>query len=128
MISDLPLHKPTCTCNQKGSHIKHAYCTRFVKIYGELCKLKILRDICKRCNKTHAILPDWIVPYSRTLLKDFVSIILAYQQRISFEPIIAENLLIDESNIRYIIKQFKKYWKERLAVFKIHLHNHLSLI
>jgi len=127
MINDLPFHNLTCTCSQKGSLIKHGYYTRFVKIYGELCKLKILRLICKCCNKTHAILPDWIVPYSRILLKDFVSILLAYQQRITFEPIMIENLLIDENNIRYIIKQFKKYWKERLAVFKIHLHNHLSL-
>ncbi len=126
MINDLPFHKLTCTCSQKGSLIKHAYYTRSVKIYSELCKLKILRVICKCCNKTHAVLPDCIVPYSRVPLKDFVAIILAYQQRIPFEHIMIENLLIDENNIRYIIKQFKKYWKERLAVFKIHLHNHLS--
>ena len=127
MINDLPFHNLTCTCSQKGSLIKHGYYTRFVKIYGELCKLKILRLICKCCNKTHAILPDWIVPYSRILLNDFVAIILAYQQRITFEPIMIENLLIDENNIRYIIKQFKKYWKERLTAFKIHLHNQLFL-
>jgi hypothetical protein len=128
MIKNLPYHRLSCTCGQKGHLIKHGYYYRFVKIYGKLCKLKILRLICKCCGKTQAILPNWIVPYSQVLLKDFITVIQHFLKKLSFETIMNKNLLIDESNIRYIIRQFKRHWKERLAVFKIPIVDRITTI
>lgn len=128
MIQNLPYHRLSCTCSQKGCLIKHGYYKRFIKVYGKLCELKILRLICKSCGKTQAILPNWIVPYSQILLKDFIAVIQTYLKKLSFETIMIKNLLIDESNIRYIICQFNLHWKERLAVFKIPLEHPITTI
>lgn len=116
-INTLPFHKLSCTCEQKGSLIKHGYYLRSIKTREGLIPLYILRVKCKSCNKTHAILPSLIVPYSRILYDDQVSIIHAYLSQLSFEPIMLSNLLIDESNIRYIIHQYLTHWKERIASF-----------
>jgi hypothetical protein len=117
-IEYLPFHKLSCTCKQKGSLIKHGYYNRFIKSPEGLIKLSILRVYCKSCKKTHAILPSWIIPYSRILYHDQVSIIHSYLMHLSFEPLMLSNLLIDESNIRYIIHQYLTHWKERIASFQ----------
>jgi len=123
MINHLPYHRLFCSCSQKGCFIKHGYYKRFIKVSGELCELKILRLICTCCGKTEAVLPSWIVPYSQILLKDIITVVKAYLKKSSFENIMIKNLLIDESNIRYIIRQFNRHWRERLASFKISINN-----
>lgn len=30
------------------------------------------------------------------------------------EAILAENLLIDENNVKYIVRQYRRHWKQRL--------------
>lgn len=116
-IDDLPFHRISCTCKQKGCLVKHGYYNRSIKSTDGLLRLSILRVRCKSCGKTHAILPSWIVPYSRILYRDQVSIIHSFLNRLSFEPIMISNLLIDENNIRYIIHQYLAHWKERIASF-----------
>jgi len=127
MIEQLPFHKLACICGQKGNLIKHGYYTRSIKVLGDLVKLRVLRLLCKSCKKTHSILPNWIVPYSRILFKDHLNIIRAYLNKQSIEPIMIENILIDESNVKYIIKRFKEYWRERLRTYRITLDNKLTL-
>lgn len=125
MIKDLPFHRLSCTCGQKGSLIKHAYYKRSIKCTGELIPLIILRVKCKSCMRTHAIVPDLFVPYSRILLEDQIEIIKAYLHNKSHNPIMIKNYLIDEGNVRYIIKNLKKHWKERLSTFSISLDDKL---
>ncbi|BEP29265.1 DUF6431 domain-containing protein [Helicovermis profundi] len=128
MIDHLPFHRLSCSCGQKGCLIKHAYYKRFIKISGKLYELKILRLICKCCGKTESVLPSWIVPYSQILLKDIITVIQTYLKKLPFENIMINNLLIDESNIRYIIRQFNRHWRERLAVFKIPINHKFTTI
>ena len=128
IIKHLPFHNLRCTCGQNGTLIKHAYYTRSIKVLGDLVDLKVLRVRCKSCKKTHSILPDWIVPYSRILFNDHLSIINAYLNKKSLEPLMIENLLIDENNTKYIIKKFRQCWKERLFSYDISLDKHLILL
>ena len=128
MINRIPFHKLECTCGHRGCLIKHPYYTRSVKVSGNLVKLRALRLLCKSCKKTHSILPDWVVPYSRILFKDHLNIIRAYQNKQSIEPIMVENILIDESNVKYILKMFKMHWNEKLASYRILLSNQLTLL
>lgn len=116
-IDEHPFHKLSCTCKQKGGLIKHGYYIRSIKSPEGLMKLSILRVYCKSCKKTHAILPSWIIPYSNILFHDQVAIIHSYLNHLSYEPIMLSNLLIDESNIRYVIYQYLAHWKERIASF-----------
>ncbi len=125
MLNDLPIHQLPCTCGQRGTLIKHAYYKRSVKYAGKLVSIKILRVICKSCMKTHAVLPDILVPYSAILLKDHIKIINAYSNKKSFDHIMIHNYLIDEGHIRYIIKNYNKYWRERLSAYSISLDSDL---
>ncbi|MGD9679317.1 MAG: DUF6431 domain-containing protein [Vulcanibacillus sp.] len=118
LINTLPFHKVSCTCGQLGKLIKHGYYIRSIKTPDGLVKLKILRVKCKSCKRTHAILLDFIVPYSQILLKDHISIIQVFEKQLSFESIMLSNLLIDEGNLRYIIKQYLHHWKEKLLAYK----------
>lgn len=113
----------TCSCGKYGSLTKHAYYSRKIKIPDGPVVIRILRVLCKCCGKTHALFPECIVPYSQMLLKDHIDIIKSYHEKISFEPIMMANEYIDESNIRYVIKQFLHHWKECITSFNISLYD-----
>ena len=125
-VKNINLNKLTCSCGMSGQLVKHAYYNRRVKNFDGIIELKILRVKCKCCNKTHAVFPKCIVPYSQILLEDHLSIIKAYNSHSSFEPIMLANEFIDESNISYIIKQYLKHWKELITSFKISLDLSIS--
>lgn len=118
-IEELPIHRLNCSCGKSGYLTKHAYYKRNVKMPTGIIKLKILRLYCYSCGKTHAVFPICIVPYSQILFSDHVNIIKAYTNGTTFNSIMFENEYIDESNIRYIIKQYLRHWKELLIAFKI---------
>jgi len=117
IIDNLQFHSITCTCGQTGQLIKHGYYTRSIKTPVGLINLKILRVKCKCCKKTHAVLLDFIVPYSRISLKDHLLIIKSYENKQSYDPIMLSNPYIDEGNIAYVIKQYINHWKQRLLAF-----------
>ena len=125
-IENIEFHKLTCSCGMSGQLIKHAYYNRHIKTPDGVITLTILRVKCKCCNKTHALFPECIVPYSQILLADHISIIKAYNNDSSFESIMIANEFIDESNISYIIKQYLRYWKERIISFAISLDLSIS--
>ena len=116
-LQNIEMHQLSCSCGLSGCLIKHGYYNRSIKTSNSVISLSILRVKCKHCGKTHAIFPVLIVPYSNVLLNTHLSIITTYISKSSFEPIMMVNEHIDESNIKYIIRQFLRYWKERVAAF-----------
>jgi len=119
MVENLPFHKLTCTCGRSGEMIRHGRYSRSIKSSTGIESIRILRVRCKSCGKTHALLPEWLVPYSSVLLKDHLEILKAYLAGKSVKPIMEVTPLIDESTVGYIVKQFKRHWQQRLAAFKI---------
>jgi hypothetical protein len=125
MIEELPFHKLSCTCGRRSDLVRHGRYNRFVKVSARMESIKVLRVLCKSCGKTHALLPEWIVPFSSVLLKDHIEIIKTHLSGESIKPVMAENPMIDESNIRYIVKQFRRHWLQRLATCRISLDKHI---
>ena len=125
-IENIDFHKLSCSCEMFGQFIKHAYYDRHIKTPEGIITITILRVRCKCCGKTHAIFPECIIPYSQILLADHRSIINTYNEGSSFKSIMMANVFIDESNISYIIKQYLRYWKERIISFKISLDLSIS--
>ena len=120
LINSININQITCSCGHSACLTKHAYYTRSLKISGGLkLSLSILRVKCSLCGKTHAILPSVVVPYSQVSLPDHISVIINYLNNKSQVPVMNNNPLIDESSIFYILRIFKKYWKQRLHTFKI---------
>lgn len=64
----------------KGCLTRHAFYIRFVKNDNGKEELSVLRVICSVCEKSHAILLDSIVPYSQTLMKDQIQIIMNFEE------------------------------------------------
>ena len=112
-------------CKAKGFCKIHAYYDRTLILPKEKITLVILRVICKKCNTTHAILPSFIVPYSQVALADHIKILRFHVKKASANTISKsksyKKSLIDVSNIKYIIKQFEKYWKQRLLSLALKL-------
>ena len=78
-------------------------------------------------SKTHALLPAQIVPYSQILLNDHISICINHLNNESQTNVMNNNLLIDETNVSHIIRNFRKYWKQRLIAYSISLNQEISV-
>lgn len=114
ILEVINMHELPCSCKIKGQLIKHGSYHRTLKISGEKIRLKITRVICKSCNKTHALLPADIVPYSQISIHDHITIIKNHLAGESSESLMIENECIDENTTTYIIKKFKTFWKQAL--------------
>lgn len=128
LINNLQFHQLTCPCGHSGCLSVHGYYHRFIKTPSGKVRFRICRVICECCGHTHAILLSSMVPFSQVSLSDHVSIISSHETGVSQETLMNANPSIDESNCRYIIRCFKKFWYEKLQSERIRLTPVRSLI
>ncbi len=128
IINNLQFHQLTCPCGHSGGLSVHAYYHRFVKSPSGKLDFKICRVICEFCGHTHAILLSSMVPYSQVSFDCHVSIINNYENEKSQNSVMDANPYIDESCYRYIIRGYKKYWREKLRSQRIFLYSFETLI
>jgi len=102
-------------CGNTGNLRIHAYYSRSVFRGSEKITLTITRVICRSCGRTHALLPAWLVPYSRISLDDHVYIIAEGFSRESAARIQLRLPSVTESGILRILRTYRNHWKERLA-------------
>ncbi len=114
IISAIQLYTLECTCGKKGYLILYGHYTRIVKFMSEPILLSVQRVMCTECHTTHALLPSLIVPYSQIPLDDQQEILEAVDSGQSPEPVMDRNLLIDENNVKYIVRQYRRHWEQRL--------------
>ena len=126
LISALQFHRLICPCGHSGCLSIHGYYYRSVKTPEGLLRFRICRVICSCCEHTHALLLSSMVPYSRISLADHVSIISGFENNTGCSEIMDRTPSIDESNLRFVIRQFKKHWKQRLLAASITLSCHLT--
>lgn len=114
VIDNLQLHMVECTCGKKGCLIRYGHYKRCVKINSLLVPLSLQRVLCKECRCSHALIPSILVPYSQIPLRDQQQILYYAEKGQNPEPLLQNNVLIDENNVKYIIRQFRRHWKQRL--------------
>ena len=127
LIASLQFHRLICPCGHSGSLSIHGYYYRSVKTAQGLLRFRICRVICSCCGHTHALLLSSMVPYSRISLADHVSIISGFENNTDCLEVMSRNPSIDESNLRFVIRQFRKHWKQRLISAGIILSDRLVL-
>ena len=76
--------------------------------------LRILRLKCAECGHTHAVLLSSLVPYSQIALKDQRQIVSAYEEKSNRNAVCDTNSSIDENNVKYVIRSYRRNWRERL--------------
>lgn len=113
-ISTLEFCTLLCTCKHSGCLTKHAYYRRKLKTESGGLKLKICRVKCSVCGRTHALLLSCIVPYSQVSLADQIAITSCQDGTKKYTEIMETNPDIDEGSISYILRQYRRYWKQRL--------------
>ena len=126
-IRQLQLHMVQCTCGKKGCLIRHGHYKRHVKYLSELVPLVVQRVLCKECGTSHALLPSILVPYSQIPLGDQQEILGCVVAGTPPDPVMDRNYLIDESNVKYIIRQFRRHWKQRILSLGLSLSDSLAV-
>lgn len=126
VIASLQLHLVKCTCGKGGCLIFYGHYHRKIKYCSDLIDLCIQRVRCKECGTSHALIPSSVVPYSRSTLEDQQEILLCFDAGRPFHHVLARNYLIDESNARYIVRQYSSFWKQRLLSLGLTLKDALT--
>ena len=127
-IDSIHFHRLTCSCGHSACLNRHAYYHRSVKTPLGKIRLRICRVKCSFCGATHALLLAEMVPYSQIPL---ISQVYITRESLSDSPdysaVMAENPEIDESNIASVLRQFHRFWKERLLSQGISLTDYKNL-
>lgn len=127
-INSLPFHQLTCTCGHSACLTIHGYYERSVKSEDHSVKLRICRVQCCYCDKTHALLPAFIVPYSQVSFPNQVDIISCYENSGNYSEIMDKNPSIDESGIRSIIRRYLLHWFQRIRSARLSISTSLSFV
>lgn len=105
-------------CHSSGNCIKHGYYYRYIINTSDASSLslsRILRVKCKSCNHTHAILPDFIIPYRLYSLIFIVRVLKEF-----FGKTMSINQIC---NYFTISKQLFHKWK---SIYLLHRSNFLG--
>ncbi|MGJ7046236.1 DUF6431 domain-containing protein [Thermoanaerobacterium thermosulfurigenes] len=99
-------------CNYNGKLYRHGYYCRGVFIDNDCVDITIARVICPVCHKTHALIPDFLVPYFIYPL----SVILTSLKKIFIDghgtTYVADEI-IKEFNLSFVKEQNISYFKMR---------------
>lgn len=114
VVANLPIHRIRCSCGHAGHLVRHGYYSRRLKTSHGTIVLRILRVKCKECGRTHAILPELVVPYSQ-IPADLQQIMLLYPLGSrELETLMQSNCDITESNVLAVRSRYRQNWKERI--------------
>ena len=114
LTANLPLYRLHCSCGHAGCLVRHGYYRRRLKTRQGTIVLCILRVKCKECGRTHAILPELVVPYSQ-IPADLQQYMLLYPLGSpELEELMQANSDITESSVLAVRSRYRKQWKERL--------------
>ncbi len=126
VTANLPLYRMHCSCGHAGCLVRHGYYSRRLKTRQGTIVLRILRVKCRECCRTHAILPEIVVPYSQIPV-DLQQFMLLYPLGShELESLMEANSDISESNILAVRSRYRRNWKERLLTMGISLETGIA--
>lgn len=128
VTAKLELHYIHCNCGHAGCLVRHGYYSRKLKTSRGTYIFKILRVKCKECGRTHAILPELIVPYSQLPVDSQHEMLLHSLGSEALEYLLSQNPDITESDVLRVRARFRKYWRERLAAAFTDLNAALTVL
>ena len=114
VINHLQFHQMKCKCGRIGCLILYGHYKRHLKLLCAFICLIIQRVRCTNCGRTHSLIPSLVVPYSQIPRKDQQEILELSEADKSPGPVLERNNLIDENNVKHVIRRFRQHWKERI--------------
>ena len=128
VINRIPFHQLTCSCGHSACMTIHGYYHRSIKLPDGTLRLRICRVRCCECGRTHSLLLSSIVPYSQIRTCDQQQICIAYEQHLSTVSACDSNPELDENNVKSILRNYRRHWRERLKSLRIRLSPLIPLI
>lgn len=119
VINDLQLHQLACPCGHSACLSVHGYYRRSLKMGDGTVRLRVCRVGCSACGATHALLLSSIVPYSQISLADQQRICQDYEAGNDTCGICQDLLSIDENNVKSVLRNYRRYWREKLRSLRI---------
>lgn len=115
VLFNLPLHQLQCPCcHHAGCCIGHGSYKRAIHSAQGDFHLDIYRVKCTECGRTHAILLSSIIPYSQIPLVDQYHVVEALEEGSDRNSVCDEDGIIDENNVKHIVRRYTTHWKQRL--------------
>ena len=128
LVYSLQINMLECSgCHKSGCLVIYGRYTRHIRLCGKLIDLSVQRVRCKECGKTHAILISVIVPYSQILLPEQQEIVADVASGNHAAHIMERNPLIDSVQVRYIMRQFRKHWEQRILSLGLNVLDELTI-
>ena len=90
--------------------IRYGTYERNIGIYGKYIKIRIKRVKCKKCNKTHALIPSFIIPYFQNEIS-FIEVGITLKE-------VEKERIVEISKKLTMSRQLLLFWLKR---FKSHL-------
>lgn len=119
-VSRLNLKEIECSCGQRGSLVQHGYYRRRLKSGIGTFFYTVMRLRCTSCRRTHAVIPDMIVPYSQLPLD--IQLDMLRNRLGDLEPLFTLNPDIAESDALSIRFRFHHFWEEKLDTVNANLN------
>ena len=113
-IHSIDLNQISCTCGLSGCLIFYGSYKRRVQLQDHVLVLTVARVFCSSCGHTHALLLSSMVPYSQIPAAVQVDTIAAMEEGSSLDSLLEKHCFVDESNLRAIIRSYRRHWRERL--------------
>lgn len=128
VINSLQFHQLTCSCHHSACLSVHGYYTRTVKIPEGSMPLHVCRVKCSVCGRTHALLLSSIVPYSQMSAKLQQRICSDFENGHDIYGICELYLSVDENNVKSVVRNYRRHWRERLHSMSISLQSLPELV
>lgn len=116
-IKKIKLRNIKCTCGSRGNFHIHATYNRYISDGNTENSLCVTRVKCESCNKTHALLPSFIIPYRILLNMVIVGIVKPFIHSGKSASVISTMTGLSVDYVLKIIDFYNTYHKERLASF-----------
>lgn len=113
-INSIDLNQIACTCGLSGNLIFYGSYKRKVQLRNEVLVLTVARVYCSACGHTHALLLSSIVPYSQIPAVVQADAIAAIEVGTPLYTVLEGQCCVDESNLRSVIRMYRRHWRERL--------------
>ena len=121
VIFDLQLHQLTCSCSHSACLSIHGYYMRTVKLSSGAIRFRVCRVKCSECGATHALLLSSMVPYSQIPISDQQRICRDYEEGRNVSMVCESNPSVDENNVKSILRNYRRRWREKLRSLRIRL-------
>ena len=121
VINKVQFHQLTCSCSHSACLSVHGYYKRTVKLSSGAIRLRVCRVKCSECGATHALLLSSMVPYSQIPISDQQRICKDYEEGRNVSMVCESNPSVDENNVKSILRNYRRRWREKLLSLRIPL-------